>query len=59
VGERPSGAPIRLRAEARNGVWALPTLGVPRRQAIRHAKSRKGYWRIANNTASGAAPDPM
>ncbi|MCA9048248.1 MAG: nucleoside hydrolase [Planctomycetaceae bacterium] len=23
VGERPSGAPIRLRAEARNGVWAL------------------------------------
>ena len=28
VGERPAGATTRLRAEARNGVWALPTFGV-------------------------------
>jgi RNA-directed DNA polymerase len=27
-------------------------LGVPRRQAIRHAKSRKGYWRMAKTIAS-------
>lgn len=28
-------------------------LGVPRRQAIRHAKSRKGPWRMAKTIASG------
>lgn len=28
-------------------------LGVPRRQAIRHAKSRKGYWHMAKTIASG------
>ncbi|MEZ6041306.1 MAG: group II intron reverse transcriptase/maturase [Planctomycetaceae bacterium] len=31
----------------------LMRLGVPRRQAIRHAKSRKGYWRMAKTIASG------
>ena len=41
--------------------WRLPRtrtrelmkLGVPRRQAIRHGKSRKGYWRMAKTIASG------
>jgi len=28
-------------------------LGVPRRQSIRHAKSRKGPWRMAKTIASG------
>ena len=28
-------------------------LEVSRRQAIRHAKSRKGYWRMAKTIASG------
>jgi len=28
-------------------------LGVPRRQAIRHAKSRKGHWHMAKTIASG------
>jgi len=31
----------------------LMRLGVPRRQAIRHAKSRKAYWRMARTIASG------
>jgi RNA-directed DNA polymerase len=31
----------------------LIRLGVPRRQAIRHARSRKGYWRMAKTIASG------
>jgi len=31
----------------------LIRLGVPRRQAIRHARSRKGYWHMAKTTASG------
>jgi RNA-directed DNA polymerase len=31
----------------------LIKLGVPRRQAIRHAKSRKGPWRMAKTIASG------
>ncbi len=30
----------------------LIRLGVPRRQAIRHARSRKGYWRMAKTIAS-------
>jgi hypothetical protein len=29
-------------------VW----VGVPRRQAIRHARSRKGYWHMAKTIAS-------
>ena len=41
--------------------WRLPRtrrreligLGVPRRQAIRHARSRKGYWHMAKSIASG------
>jgi RNA-directed DNA polymerase len=28
-------------------------LGVPRRQAIRHAKSRKGHWHMSKTIASG------
>ena len=32
---------------------ATPRLGVPRRQAIRHAKSRKSYWHMAKTIASG------
>lgn len=28
-------------------------LGVSRRQAIRHAKSRKSYWHMAKTIASG------
>ena len=28
-------------------------LGVPHRQAIRHAKSRKGHWHMAKTIASG------
>ena len=31
----------------------LMRLGVPRRQAIRHGKSRKGYWHMARTIASG------
>jgi len=31
----------------------LMRLGVSRRQAIRHAKSRKGYWHMAKTIASG------
>lgn len=27
-------------------------LGVPRRQAIRHARSRKGYWHMAKTIAT-------
>ena len=42
-------------------------LSVPNRQAIRHARSRKGYWRMAKTIASGvgltnawlAAQDPL
>ena len=32
-------------------------LGVPRRQAIRHAKSRKGPWHMAKSIATGAGND--
>ncbi|GAB5444748.1 MAG: hypothetical protein Fues2KO_50970 [Fuerstiella sp.] len=28
-------------------------LGVPHRQAIRHGKSREGYWHMAKTIASG------
>ena len=38
---------------ARTRSRELMRLGVPRRQAIRHAKSRKGYWRMAKTIASG------
>ena len=31
----------------------LIRLRVPRRQAIRHARSRKGYWHMAKTIASG------
>ena len=31
----------------------LIRLGVPRRQAIRHARSRQGYWRMSKTIASG------
>lgn len=31
----------------------LTRLGVPRRQAIRHAKSRQAYWHMAKTIASG------
>ena len=31
----------------------LIRLGVPKRQAIRHARSRKGYWHMAKTIASG------
>ena len=31
----------------------LIALGVPRRQAIRHAKSRQSYWHMAKTVASG------
>jgi RNA-directed DNA polymerase len=31
----------------------LLRLGVPRRQAIRHARSRKGSWHMAKIIASG------
>lgn len=31
----------------------LIRLGVPRRQAIRHARSRQGYWHMAKTIASG------
>jgi len=31
----------------------LIRLGVPRRQAIRHARSRKGYWRMSKTIATG------
>jgi len=34
-------------------------LGVSRRQAIRHWKSRKGYWQMAKTIASGVGmPNP-
>ena len=38
---------------ARTRSRELMRLGVPRRQAIRHAKSRKGYWHMARSIASG------
>jgi RNA-directed DNA polymerase len=31
----------------------LIRLGVPRRQAIRHARSRLGYWHMSKTIASG------
>ena len=31
----------------------LMRLGISRRQAIRHGKSRKGYWHMAKTIASG------
>ena len=31
----------------------LIRLGVPRRQAIRHARSRQSYWHMAKTIASG------
>jgi RNA-directed DNA polymerase len=34
-------------------IHELIALGVQRRQAIRHGKSRKGYWRMAKSIASG------
>ena len=33
----------------------LIQLGVPRRQAIRHARSRQGYWHMVKTIASGVA----
>jgi hypothetical protein len=39
-----------VRTRAQN----LLALGVPRRQAFRHAKSRKGPWHMAKTIASGA-----
>jgi len=39
----------------RTRVQNLLTLGVPRRQAFRHAKSRKGPWHMAKTIASGVA----
>ena len=38
---------------ARTRSRELMRLGVPRRQAIRHGKSRKGYWHMARTIASG------
>lgn len=38
---------------ARTRSQELIRLGVPRRQAIRHAKSRQGYWHMAKTIASG------
>ncbi len=38
---------------ARTRSRELMRLGVPRRQAIRHAKSRKSYWHMAKTIASG------
>ena len=37
----------------RTRIRELLRLGVPRRQAIRHGKSRKGYWHMAKTIASG------
>ena len=37
----------------RTRVRNLLDLGVPRRQAFRHAKSRKGPWHMAKTIASG------
>jgi len=37
----------------RTRIRNLLALGVPRRQAIRHGKSRKGPWRMAKTIASG------
>jgi len=31
----------------------LLRLGVPRRQAIRHVRSRQGYWHMSKANASG------
>lgn len=53
-----------IRRRLRMGFWKrwryprtrsreLMRLGVPRRQAIRHGKSRKGYWHMAKTIASG------
>ena len=38
---------------ARTRSRELMRLGVPRRPAIRHGKSRKGYWHMAKTIASG------
>ncbi|MDA0920591.1 MAG: maturase [Planctomycetota bacterium] len=38
---------------ARTRSRELMRLGVSRRQAIRHGKSRKGYWHMAKTIASG------
>ena len=46
---RASGRATRPRTRSRE----LMRLGVPRRQAIRHGKSRKGYWHMAKTIASG------
>ena len=37
----------------RTRIRNLLALGVPRRQAIRHGKSRKGPWHMAKTIASG------
>ena len=37
----------------RTRIRELVALGVSRRQAIRHGKSRKGYWRMSKTIASG------
>jgi RNA-directed DNA polymerase len=37
----------------RTRVQNLLALGVPRRQAFRHAKSRQGPWHMAKTIASG------
>jgi RNA-directed DNA polymerase len=39
--------------QMRTRIRELIALGVPRRQAIRHAKSRKGPWHMAKTIASG------
>jgi hypothetical protein len=44
---------LALPAHAEPGVNAFRRLGVSRRQAIRHGKSRKGYWHMAKTIASG------
>ena len=35
----------------------LIRLGVPRRQAIRHARNRQGYWHMSKTIASGVGTD--
>ena len=37
----------------RTRIRNLLALGVPRRQAIRHGKSRQGLWHMAKSIASG------
>ena len=44
---RPIGVPPSRRREM------LIRLGVQRRQAIRHARSRKAYWHMAKTIVSG------